>query len=118
MYTPLPSEVVERNITLSSVLNPLLNRKAMVDKIRTVTTRSNSLRQGKARIFPVRFGETPDTLWITELEDIFGFPQHYTDVGNLLPARRQQLLGRAWSVPVICHVLSPLRCFFQTVPAP
>lgn len=49
---------------------------------------------------------------------IFGFPQHYTDVGNLLPARRQQLLGRAWSVPVICHVLSPLRCFFQTVPAP
>ncbi|KAG0438768.1 hypothetical protein HPB47_016877 [Ixodes persulcatus] len=114
MYSALPPRILERSVDLSSVLDPLLNRKALVEKIRTVTTRSNSLRQGKQGMLPVQVGERgADVLWITELERVFGFPSHYTDVGNLSLGRRQQLLGRAWSVPVVCHLLAPLRDFFR-----
>lgn len=45
---------------------------------------------------------------------VFGFPKHYTDVGNIALGRRQQLLGKAWSVPVIKHLLAPLKNFFKT----
>ena len=48
------------------------------------------------------------------LHQMFGFPRHYTDLGSLGPQRRQQLLGRAWSVPVIRHILSSLTRFFQS----
>ncbi|CAN8029221.1 unnamed protein product, partial [Ixodes persulcatus] len=114
MYSALPPRILGRSVDLSSVLDPLLNRKALVEKIRTVTTRSNSLRQGKQGMLPVQVGERgADVLWITELERVFGFPSHYTDVGNLSLGRRQQLLGRAWSVPVVCHLLAPLRDFFR-----
>ncbi|XP_040064067.1 DNA (cytosine-5)-methyltransferase 3A isoform X2 [Ixodes scapularis] len=114
MYSALPPCILERSVDLSSVLNPLLNRKALVEKIRTVTTRSNSLRQGKQGMLPIQVGERgADVLWITELERVFGFPSHYTDVGNLSLGRRQQLLGRAWSVPVVCHLLGPLKDFFR-----
>jgi hypothetical protein len=40
-------------------------------------------------------------LYITEIEAIFGLPQHFTDVGDLSIANRQKLIGRAWSVQVI-----------------
>ena len=40
---------------------------------------------------------------------LFGFPDHYTDVANLGRCGRQKLLGKAWSVPVIRHLLSPLK---------
>jgi hypothetical protein len=36
------------NINLQDCLLPSMNRKALVEKIRTVTTSSNSLRQGKS----------------------------------------------------------------------
>ena len=45
---------------------------------------------------------------------IFGFPTHFTDVGNLTAAKRQALLGRSWSVPVIKHLLLPLKKYFKT----
>ncbi|KAL1467384.1 hypothetical protein MTO96_042227 [Rhipicephalus appendiculatus] len=44
---------------------------------------------------------------------LFGFPRHYTDVGNISLGKRRQLLGKAWSVPVVCHILRPLRSFFR-----
>lgn len=47
---------------------------------------------------------------------VFGFPKHYTDVGNLSVYRRQQLLGKAWSVPVIKHIFMPLRKLFASRP--
>jgi hypothetical protein len=62
---------------------------------------------------PVRMNGKEDTLWITELERIFGFPMHYTDTGNLGIGRRQQLLGRAWSVPVVEYLLKPLKSKFK-----
>lgn len=43
---------------------------------------------------------------------IFGFPSHYTDVGNTSLKERQALLGRAWSVPVIEHILQPLTKYY------
>lgn len=115
LYSPLQPHLVEQDITLDSVLTPCLNRKAVVEKIRTVTTRSNSLKQGKKCILPVTMNGEGDVLWVTELEQVFGFPRHYTDVGNIPLGRRQQLLGKAWSVPVIKHLFTPLRNFFKTV---
>jgi site-specific DNA-cytosine methylase len=54
-----------------------------------------------------------DTLWMTELERVFGFPTHYTDIGNLAISKRQQLLGRAWSVPVAKWIFEPLKAYFK-----
>ena len=45
---------------------------------------------------------------------LFGFPDHYTDVANLGRHGRQKLLGRAWSVPVIRHLFSPLKEFYKS----
>ena len=45
---------------------------------------------------------------------LFGFPAHYTDVGNMGKNQRQKLLGKSWSVPVIRHLLSPLREYFRS----
>ena len=45
---------------------------------------------------------------------LFGFPDHYTDVANLGRCGRQRLLGKAWSVPVIRHLLSPLKDYFKS----
>jgi hypothetical protein len=43
----------------------------------------------------------------------FGFPDHYTDVNNMGRVHRQRLLGRAWSVPIIRHLFSPLKDYFK-----
>jgi hypothetical protein len=64
-------------------------------------------------IYPVEMDGNGDTLWMTELEKIFGFPVHYTDTGNLGISKRQQLLGRAWSVPVVECLLKPLKDTFK-----
>jgi hypothetical protein len=71
------------------------------------------VNSGKNMIFPVQMNGKTDTLWITELEVIFGLPIHYTDTGNLQISKRQQLLGRAWSVPVVKHILQPLLFHFR-----
>lgn len=55
-----------------------------------------------------------DTVWITELEQIFGFPRHYTDTGNISASKRQQLLGRAWSVHVIQYLFRCLLDYYKT----
>ncbi|XP_076312572.1 DNA (cytosine-5)-methyltransferase 3B-like isoform X2 [Tachypleus tridentatus] len=117
MYAPLQHHLLHKTISLDSVITPQLNRKAIVDKIRTVTTRSNSLRQGKKCLLPVSMNGGSDVLWVTELEEVFGFPRHYTDAGNIPLGRRQQLLGKAWSVPVIRHLFTPLKNFFKLVPS-
>jgi DNA (cytosine-5)-methyltransferase 3A len=43
---------------------------------------------------------------------VFGFPEHFTDVGNLQPRQRQALLGKAWSVDVMLRILEPLKAMF------
>lgn len=45
---------------------------------------------------------------VQEMEKLFGLPEHYTDVQNLSPTMRQKLLGKSWSVQVICELLTPL----------
>ena len=45
---------------------------------------------------------------------IFGFPEHYTDVANMGQRDRQKLLGKSWSVPVVRHILAPLRNYFKS----
>ncbi|XP_062378727.1 DNA (cytosine-5)-methyltransferase 3A-like [Sardina pilchardus] len=90
-------------------------RTAKFDKVRTITTRSNSIKQGKDQHFPVFMNEKEDILWCTEMERIFGFPVHYTDVSNMSRLARQRLLGRSWSVPVIRHLFAPLKEYFACV---
>ncbi|KAK1805643.1 hypothetical protein P4O66_019928, partial [Electrophorus voltai] len=82
------------------------------DKLRTITTRSNSIKQGKDQHFPVYMNNKEDILWCTEMERVFGFPVHYTDVSNMSRLSRQRLLGRSWSVPVIRHLFAPLKEYF------
>ncbi|XP_023652416.1 DNA (cytosine-5)-methyltransferase 3B-like isoform X1 [Paramormyrops kingsleyae] len=87
-------------------------RVAKFGKVRTITTRSNSIKQGKDQHFPVIMNGKEDILWCTEMERIFGFPVHYTDVSNMGRGARQRLLGRSWSVPVIRHLFAPLKDYF------
>ncbi|XP_006860752.1 PREDICTED: DNA (cytosine-5)-methyltransferase 3B isoform X2 [Chrysochloris asiatica] len=88
------------------------SRTAKLKKVQTITTKSNSIRQGKNQLFPVVMNGKEDVLWCTELERIFGFPVHYTDVSNMGRGARQKLLGRSWSVPVIRHLFAPLKDYF------
>ncbi|XP_012727020.2 DNA (cytosine-5)-methyltransferase 3A isoform X3 [Fundulus heteroclitus] len=90
-------------------------RTAKFEKVRTITTRSNSIKQGKDQHFPVYMNEKEDILWCTEMERVFGFPVHYTDVSNMSRLARQRLLGRSWSVPVIRHLFAPLKDYFACV---
>ncbi|KAG7323123.1 hypothetical protein KOW79_012825 [Hemibagrus wyckioides] len=88
-------------------------RTAKYVKVRTITTRPNSLKQGNNdQHFPVSMNGKDDNLWITELEKIFGFPKHYTDVKNMGRLQRQKVLGKSWSVPVIRHLFAPLKDYF------
>ncbi|XP_062396865.1 uncharacterized protein LOC134087406 [Sardina pilchardus] len=98
-------------LTLQECLE--IGRIAKVTKVRTITTRSNSLKQGPREIIiPVIMNGKDDNLWITELEKIFGFPKHYTDVRNMGRQQRQKVLGKSWSVPVIRHLFAPLKDYF------
>ncbi len=54
------------------------------------------------------------TLGHSYMHRLFGFPEHYTDICNLGRAGRQRLLGKAWSVPVIRHLFSPLKDYFKS----
>nr|XP_046252388.1 uncharacterized protein LOC124063104 [Scatophagus argus] len=90
-----------------------IGREARVTKVRTITTNKNSLKQGKkVSLLPVLHHGREDNLWITELERIFGFPKHYTDVRDMNRQQRQKVLGKAWSVPVIRHLFAPLKDYF------
>jgi DNA (cytosine-5)-methyltransferase 3A len=64
-------------------------------------------------IYPVKMDGDPGPLWITEIERVFGFPLHYTDVGNLSINKRQQLLGRSWSVYVVKWIFKSLKVYFK-----
>uniref|UniRef100_UPI003AADEB4B uncharacterized protein n=1 Tax=Centroberyx gerrardi TaxID=166262 RepID=UPI003AADEB4B len=90
-----------------------IGREARFNKVRTITTNPNSLKQGKhVALLPVMQNGKEDILWITELEKIFGFPKHYTDVRNMNRQQRQKVLGKSWSVPVIRHLFAPLKDYF------
>ncbi|XP_034028908.1 DNA (cytosine-5-)-methyltransferase 3 beta, duplicate a [Thalassophryne amazonica] len=90
-----------------------VGRMAKFEKVRTITTKSNSIRQGKMGPLPVLMNGKDDYLWSTEMEQIFGFPKHYTDVNNMGRGQRQKVLGRSWSVPVIRHLFAPLKDYFE-----
>ena len=66
-----------------------------------------SLLIGKLKVLPILEDGEESALTITEREVLLGFPKHYTDVGLSL-TRRNKLLGRSWSVPVITYLLEPL----------
>ncbi|XP_076235873.1 DNA methyltransferase 3 [Calliopsis andreniformis] len=98
---------------VQDILTPHCQRYALVKKIRTVTTKVNSLKQGKLALKPILMKNESDSLWITELEEIFGFPRHYTDVKNLSATKRQRLIGKSWSVQTLTAILKSLCSFFE-----
>ena len=98
---------------VQDILTPHCQRYALVKKIRTVTTKVNSLKQGKLALKPILMKDESDSLWITELEEIFGFPRHYTDVKNLSATKRQRLIGKSWSVQTLTAILRSLCSYFQ-----
>ncbi|XP_071643314.1 DNA methyltransferase 3 isoform X2 [Temnothorax longispinosus] len=108
-YLPL----FENSQDVQDKLTPNLNRKALCKKLHTVTGRTGSLLQGKAELKPIIMRGRSDTIWITELEEIFGFPRHYTDVKNLSATNRQKLLGKSWSVQTLTAILRPLCLYFK-----
>ncbi|KAK5864186.1 hypothetical protein PBY51_001146 [Eleginops maclovinus] len=110
MHRPLATAVDDK-VGLQDCLE--VGRMAMFEKVRTITTKSNSIRQGKMGPLPVTMNGKEDYLWCTEMEQIFGFPKHYTDVNNMGRAQRQRVLGRSWSVPVIRHLFAPLKDYFE-----
>uniref|UniRef100_A0A8C7FKN9 DNA (cytosine-5-)-methyltransferase n=1 Tax=Oncorhynchus kisutch TaxID=8019 RepID=A0A8C7FKN9_ONCKI len=109
MNRPLATSLDDK-VNLQDCLE--LGRTAKNNKVRTITTKSNSIRQGKMGPLPVDFNGKEDSLWCTEMEKIFGFPKHYTDVNNMGQSQRQKVQGRSWSVPVIRHLFAPLKDYF------
>ncbi|OCT64683.1 DNA (cytosine-5)-methyltransferase 3A [Xenopus laevis] len=99
-------------VELQECLEP--GRVAKFRKVYTITTNPYSMKQGKQHQYPVTMDGTEDILWCTEMERVFGFPVHYTDVGNMSRVDRQRLLGRSWSVPVIRHLFAPLKEYFAS----
>ncbi|XP_051947826.1 DNA (cytosine-5)-methyltransferase 3B-like [Xyrauchen texanus] len=94
-------------------------RTANYVKVRTITTRTKLLKKGANEMhYPVTMRGKDDHIWITEMEKIFGFPKHYTDVKNLGRLQRQKVLGKSWSVPVIRHLLAPLKDYFACEEVP
>ncbi|XP_048240340.1 uncharacterized protein LOC124113634 [Haliotis rufescens] len=116
MYsTPAISTFMHENVDLNSVLERNCNRRATITKMGCVTTRTNSLKHGKHdELFPIEMEGETTGIWIPEVERLFGYPPHYTDVGNLPATRRQKLLGKSWSIPIMRNLLTPLRQYFTT----
>ncbi|XP_068671566.1 DNA (cytosine-5)-methyltransferase 3A-like [Montipora capricornis] len=111
---PLPGD----KLCLQDCLEPNCGRLAKFTKVQTLTTNANSMLQTKKALLPVQYvasdgQEKEDILWITEMERLFGLPSHYTDVSNMGRSQRQRLLGKSWSVPVIRHLLSPLKDYYK-----
>ena len=101
----------ERYLTVQDCLEP--GRVATVEKLNTITSKKSSIHKGTSGCAPVMHNNKEDSLWSTEIERIFGVPDHYTDVNNLTPKERQVLLGRSWSVPVIRQIFEPLKSYFK-----
>lgn len=62
---------------------------------------------------PVSENGVATDLYITEIEKIFGFPPHYTDVGDFNFQTRLGLLGRGWSVQVAEAIFQLLNKYFK-----
>ena len=58
------------------------------------------------------FVQLPSEKLIYEFQ-IFGFPTHYTDVGNLNNKDRKRLLVKAWSVPVVSHLVKGIQQYIS-----
>ena len=87
-------------------------RTANLKKVQTITTKSNSIRQGKNQLFPVVLNGKEDVLWYTDLERIFSLPAHYTDVSHMGSGAHQKLLRKSCSMPVTQHLFAPLKDYF------
>ncbi|XP_034232825.1 DNA (cytosine-5)-methyltransferase 3C-like [Thrips palmi] len=111
-----PSQSIEESdrdgINLQYFLKPY--REATVHSMPTLTTNSHSQRSGREQCLPVTEEGVPSHLYITEQEQLFGFPSHYTDGPNLSVTDRRKLLGKAWCIPVVVDLLKFLCPLFKT----
>ena len=68
---------------------------------------------GHAKKYPVLEEGKESLLFVTELELLFGFREHFTDASDLSVSDRRKLLGNAWSVNVVGQILKPLTIMFS-----
>lgn len=73
---------------------------------------SECLSPGKPKLLPVIQDGQESPLFITEVEQLFGLPESFTDGPNLSISARRRLLGKCFCVPVIQDLLSPLKDVF------
>ncbi|CAI6377412.1 unnamed protein product [Macrosiphum euphorbiae] len=92
---------------LDDNLEKNLDRQANVECVGTITSKRSCLQDNKSGD-PVCQDGQYTSLFITEIEQIFGLPQHFTDVADLSISTRQKLLRRAFSGQVIVDVLDLL----------
>ncbi|XP_062397446.1 DNA (cytosine-5-)-methyltransferase 3 beta, duplicate a [Sardina pilchardus] len=85
-----------------------IGQMATFNKVKTMSPNSNSIKQGKMGPLPVNGKD--DFLWCSELDKVL--PKQYTDVANMGRGHQQKFLGHSWSVPVIRHLLAPLKDYF------
>ncbi|KAK3918155.1 DNA (cytosine-5)-methyltransferase 3B [Frankliniella fusca] len=100
-------------LTLQDYLEPY--RKALVQKVPTLTTNVAAQCSGKKNIRPVEWNGEEEYLSPTDYERLLGFPKHFTDCG-LTHSARIKVLGKSWSVHVVASLLYPLSDMYQSAP--
>ncbi|XP_076338328.1 DNA (cytosine-5)-methyltransferase 3B-like isoform X5 [Tachypleus tridentatus] len=118
MYAPLQPHfhMLRQAVKLNSSLSSNLNQE--VETVSSDTMCNNLPSESKDSLTHGNTSDDKDALRVTDIEQVFGFPKHYTDTGNIPLGRRQQLLAKAWSVPIMKHIFMPLRNFFKTFSLP
>ncbi|XP_037083741.1 DNA (cytosine-5)-methyltransferase 3C-like [Pollicipes pollicipes] len=113
LFTPLPPHLLNSEHSIAPCL-VLPSRQPATDQVGCVTTSRNSLRQGRLSLSPVVMDGQGDVMWITEIEQMFGLPRHYNRPSAAWALRgASSCWGRAWSAPVVRHILSSLTPFFS-----
>ena len=64
-----------------------------------------------AGFYAIRWGIKITVVFVV-FYSLLGLSEHYTDVGHISVSNRRRLLGQAWSIPVIKHLLRPLRAYY------
>ncbi|MEE6473510.1 hypothetical protein FKM82_010052 [Ascaphus truei] len=90
-------------------------RIAKFSKVRTITTKSNSIKQGKDQHFPVSMNGKEDILWCTEMERFFSASQSITQMSNNEPLCWQRLLECPGASLFIRHLFAPPQGIFACV---
>lgn len=72
-----------------------------------------SIFSGLEKVKPVTMNGKKDTLWSTELAQIFGLSRDYLSIGDITRTDKVKLLGDAWDAHAATAILSFLIFFLK-----